>query len=1752
MNMLNLTGFLFKPHTLVVIRLETDELIQGTVISVGDECITIMKEDGTEVYVTEELLSRSTYCYTGFPMIQERVIPLMIDGNGTVSSFENGQGLIACKSSVAFNVQSYRIQQASLLDERLRALSENGELVNTSVLYAVPDNQSSSNRIAYIIKAGPLDDVLDEISSLAALGKIEIAYKFCELVLKQHPDEEDVKMFYEALHNAAERMKPIDYYEPLPEAKKGEPYAYGRIYELFDDHGTIIDVYSHKKLFFRLDQLYGGLEDMISDDLIGQPVLYSVMKYYDQEKYQARTVFPIMPLVDVHRLAKDLAFNNRKVTACDMLRIIIQQTDDESFIKDYDYWSRDQYVQNHLWDDYLWEEDLFSKYSGKTVPLYLPVTKEIHLSLERKSDHKRAIAELTKTPEAPSIMSAKTLEAILASYENNKVASKVENDSEEEDDELEEELVPTVEKAEVKVKGLPSVLPSLDNCPDANAELKSKATIMVAWREGTLFVPEEEQPYQFRMEDIIDLDLRRRAEVYSTKFIQDLPVVCQLSRAEHKATYISSPKKVIEMLSAARDAIICARAMDDTKDRISIYDEYTRAYGYTSLVLDAFPGHTVARSLQVIAHEALERFSDTCYKAPFNAIKPCGEIIIKASKKKPNYYVSDPLFLDKIMMPKSSIIDRDYEKLHVGDDLVYSIYPGSDGKPIVRFACLARPSLELIGMAEEYEKEKNYENAWGIAMSVLDADPSNPDAHSIVDRCEPLIDEETVEKRQQVVRENLFAQGQAAAISGDSVTAIALFERIIRSQDENRAIKEASALRILEIYSMLLSETPDNKEIKLKYKKAGEKYILKKHFSSFSITGSSLREIEVIIQFYSDMEDIAGLISAYQRKIDLLLKEPNTRDNKEAISQTNATIAWYYLLAGDSDAPEVYASRANSDEEYVNDLGRVCEAIIKLRYSDTSRIIKVNGNYSSQSIPTLSGTYVNQYADKVVKGRVKNNSLTFERFALLCAIIKNETLGDGKDVLHYLGRYLASLTGNDSEYKTYVTSTRTVPEDCNFVRQVFKCLRYGPAWRFWMDIRLVCMLSEEASYQISSAMYCLDPSIAANVLIRSDVDIYTKPSAAVFARGFAQWRGATLLPKYNDYLNKTEDLQKDTNLGKCVEFFRDLSFEMWMTPDDQEIINEIRRQLPSHLTSFITAETSRAVKTTSREILDSISEWLDFIKERPTVLTRCAFYDLLWQIRKEVEKKEKEQHFSVPVLKAKVLATSVLDTDGSLYLEVEIHNKDKKAEPIQECHLRLLPSDDIIPDVLNPVVTYSETDKVFGDETILYILHFRINQQADFNNLSLSLHFDYKVKNSPVGDDFNLKFKPLKKWNDIENFFNPGAPEYNHFYGRQAYIKKVVSVFSDPGNTPHFFIYGQKRSGKSSVLYQIQKQLQERIPTAILVKVDFLGLQLRAESDFYYLILKRILQTVDFANKKAKSTPGKDCLPQQVLLIPKKDETDYDLLLSRLWDLKAAFKETKGWEESRLILFIDEFTVAYEGLLAGLIPKEFMHRWKSLQAEGLFGAVLVGQDVLHSFINATEGPNAFDILDKERLNYLEPDEAKRLIIETMENLSNRKDVFIGNAVDQILYYSASSAHYTKWVCSRLIDYMNARKQPKVTKADIDAVVWRSIQSMQPTLLKALFDPLIFPGLKENLSRFTGEQTLEIMDIVADEELSNSIRGCRRNAIVAGCKKTPPSIINEIISDLVERGVLIEDHENYKIRLKLFSVWYQVRNTLQSF
>ena len=1758
--MQELTSTLFKPHTLVIIRLEDGQILQGIVSIAETGEIILNRPDKESILITEELLSRSTYCYTGFPSLREREEPIRIEGNSNIVAYDCDKGFGRISSNYVL------LKSKSFVDPELEEMAGAGTLPGTAVLSVIPENQKTLPYYAAVIKASSLDHVIDLIASLAGEGKVFIAKAFCDLVLQQFPDDEDVVAFKMALAEATEKARGVNFYAPLPAATGKMLSARGRLYSFTrkgeHDVGTIIDAGSHKPLFFFVDQLFGGLQYKKREELIGQPVLYSIKKN-KQGDFQARTILPPMPASQAYDIAENLydapAENRQRQTAFDILRLILKQKNDFDYERTLSEWKEDYVVRDGIWDF-----ESLPAYKGPEESLYLQKASDSScaVSLERQTDHTVVVTDLSATPDAPVIMTNAELEELKASLRPLVAEGPASEtgffDSEAAlNAEMEELARIKSEKTEASSE---DELPSLDNCPDSDAMIEANATITVRYQTGTLLVPGEVRPYSFRVADIIDDELGLRAEQLSTNIIQDCPVVCQLSKADRKATYICVPDTVLGMLTSADNAIRTARGLDASEDD-RIYNLYDAAYGYALNVLNRFPSNLVAIAYQTIAERALKKLDDVYYRAPYNAVPPCGSVV-SLSNKKFSYKVQDPHFSDYILLPKDSFIDRDCAKLKKGDEIVYSVYPGGiNNVPIARFACLARPAVDLMKIAGQWEKEGNYENAWGIAMTILDAEPDYEDARDMVERCKGKIDESVVLNRQRILREDLFAQGQIAAADDNSEQAITLFERILGSQDDNVILKSRSAQRIFQLYRTLVAKNPDNNELKNAYKVSGEKYIMGMHGAQFVMPGDTLEDVDTIIQYYEDMKDSAGLLSAYMKK-KVLLVAASKKISKDAmqfekedrdaeIAQLDANIAWNRLLIGDnSTTTENYASWAKTGG---NELGWISWGIVQLRIGRGENDIRNNVRYSPLHIESLDGLWVEEFRRKVYSKDVALSDITVERFGLLCALLyESNRQADSPLIMHYLWRYLATLTLTEKKYCQYVDASGSVPDDCSFVKQVFRCLQRGVSWLYWADIRLLCMLSKEAAYRICSVAYDLNPEMAISLFIKDGEKgkIHENPQRNYFAQKFFKWCGEDCQPRYQNFLARANAVIRQPDLNKSIDYFRNLSFEPWMVSEDGDIISELHWQLTESLADFKYANDSRTILIKSRSITRSIDNWSNRIHSRPTVLKLCALYNLLRTVQGVVSEKRESLSFNSPKPKATLLSVSALGAGQSMYLEVEVRNDDKNAEPMLNCKLELLDKGDIIPDAYEPVVTYSDTERVYGGESVIYILHFKFDVGADIKNPQVHLGFEYENRTIKESVSFIIPFEVRTSYKEFLNDFSYGSVEKERFYGREETIRKAITTFMRPQEVPHYFIYGQKRSGKSSVLYQIRKQVEEKIPNAIDVGVDFLGFDVESlgENDIYYQILYAVCgRILDICiGLMENPNPDMDLLPESVYEDPVREGMSFELLVRRLTRLVSAMRRTRGWENKKLILFIDEFTNAYKWLIEGHLDKGFMLRWKNLQSCGFFGAVLIGQDVLHAFIDEVDGPNAFNVLEKERLEYLSLDEARQLVLDRFVEATGRSDIFIGNALDRILYYSAGSAFYTKWICSHLVKQQNTRMLSYITEADVDDVLWHTMRTeTNDELERWVFDALIFSGISsEAESRFTKEQTKNVLDKVVEAELQDPEHGCSKATLLLRSGESA-----DLIDDLVARRVLKEEHDHYKLIVKMYNVWCQVRNNM---
>jgi tetratricopeptide (TPR) repeat protein len=371
------------------------------------------------------------------------------------------------------------------------------------------------------------------------------------------------------------------------------------------------------------------------------------------------------------------------------------------------------------------------------------------------------------------------------------------------------------------------------------------------------------------------------------------------------------------------------------------------------------------------------------------------------------------------------------------------------------------------------------------------------------------------------------------------------------------------------------------------------------------------------------------------------------------------------------------------------------------------------------------------------------------------------------------------------------------------------------------------------------------------------------------------------------------------------------------------------------------------------------------------------------------------------------------------------------------------------------------------------------------------------------------------------------------FYGRQEYIEAAYKTMVNDGIS--YVIYGQFRSGKSSILTHLEKKLESN-PQIIVVKLGDIGKFMgESSTPIFYRFLHQILRALRDEVRKKTVTTGLSSIdfsiPDSRLFYEHPVPVDY------FYEIMDSFQNQKNnladWENIRIIVSMDEFTYIYEKIVKGDLSTDFMKNWKALLAKNYFNVVLVAQDVFPKFFAQYE--NAFGTIFSKRITYLDVQNARELIDEPIKKLNNGESKFRENAVDKIIELTAGHPWYIQIFCNALFDYINDDRQQYITGANIDKVKEKLLRGKDR---KDQFKNFIENGDPSD-DKISEKDTTFVLKKIAENTKNYDDGYCQKSTI--NC--TTEADLNVILKDLESREV-IETHieKGYKIRVGLFKEW----------
>lgn len=266
------------------------------------------------------------------------------------------------------------------------------------------------------------------------------------------------------------------------------------------------------------------------------------------------------------------------------------------------------------------------------------------------------------------------------------------------------------------------------------------------------------------------------------------------------------------------------------------------------------------------------------------------------------------------------------------------------------------------------------------------------------------------------------------------------------------------------------------------------------------------------------------------------------------------------------------------------------------------------------------------------------------------------------------------------------------------------------------------------------------------------------------------------------------------------------------------------------------------------------------------------------------------------------------------------------------------------------------------------------------------------------------------------------------FYGRDDVFAFIQRNLIGRHRDSPILLYGQRRTGKTSVLYQLHRQLGRDYRC---IFIDLHGLDLTGMGNFL----------LDIASSISRSLQR-----EHQLTVPVPDDKTF--LASPRSVFETVFLEAvwSALGQDHLVLMMDEMVRLEEEIKAGRIEREvfdylrhLMQHYAQLNFIFSLGSSLEDMRKDYAYL--------FSVSLYHRISFLEPAAAQDLIIEPV-----REHYQVApEAVTKILRTTSGHPYYTQLICHCLFDRWSRSPKPVMTKADVEAVLADAIELGSPNL-----------------------------------------------------------------------------------------------------
>ena len=261
------------------------------------------------------------------------------------------------------------------------------------------------------------------------------------------------------------------------------------------------------------------------------------------------------------------------------------------------------------------------------------------------------------------------------------------------------------------------------------------------------------------------------------------------------------------------------------------------------------------------------------------------------------------------------------------------------------------------------------------------------------------------------------------------------------------------------------------------------------------------------------------------------------------------------------------------------------------------------------------------------------------------------------------------------------------------------------------------------------------------------------------------------------------------------------------------------------------------------------------------------------------------------------------------------------------------------------------------------------------------------------------------------------------FFGRNDVFQFIQEALIGRHQDNIIVLYGQRRTGKTSVLYQMHRHIDSLY---IPILVDLQGLSLASVNDFFW----ELAMTIRRALQRERQISD---LPR-----PRREEYSEDPFHQFVEEFLPSVLSAVG--DHHLLLMFDESTRLEEQVTAGKLDAQIFDLLRSLMQHSPRLNFIFSIGSRFELIQK-EYSLLFNVALYKEISFLNREDGTALITQPTQELHEYEE----EAINRVLEVTSGHAYYTQLLCHSLFGQWQRNPKPKVTAEDVDSVLGEVVE-----------------------------------------------------------------------------------------------------------